>query len=204
MQQNDLLKFTTLIISIGELYKQNVSDALIEIYWESLRDYDFNAISQAITSHVKNPENGQFMPKPADIIKFIDGKPEDNALLAWSKVDYNRNAYESIIFDDPVIHAVIRDMGGWVQVCSGDVDALPFLKNEFVKRYCGYVSRKKFYFPKFLPGRFDNEPRTKKIIAHRCDEKKALAVYERGGDSVSHESPGLENIFDEINLLAAS
>jgi len=67
--------------------------------------------------HLMNPDTGQFLPKPADIVRMLGGRTLDRALMAWAKVDKavrQIGTYESVVFDDALIHRVLHEMGGWV------------------------------------------------------------------------------------------
>ncbi len=124
---------------------------LIDIYWQVLKQYELEDVQNAFQSHIQNPDCGQFLPKPADIVRLIEGSGETKALLAWAKVEravIQIGSYQSVVFDDPLIHAVIEDMGGWVKLCSMKNEQMPFYANEFQKRYMGYVNKKPESTPK--------------------------------------------------------
>lgn len=143
--------------AIGELYGKSISDALSEIYWESLKKYDFADVSKAFYQHINTPVSGKFFPKPADIKEILEGSNSDKANVAWSKVD---NAIrfvggsDNVVFDDEKIHAVIQDMGGWTYLTSLDSKDLKFKANEFKERYQSYVNSPPKKWMKFLPGHF--------------------------------------------------
>lgn len=155
MLTNDVPKFTILMAGMGELYGKTISSQLIDIYWQVLRKYELIDIQNAFQAHVQNPDCGQFFPKPADIVRFIEGNGESKALIAWAKVEravIQVGRYQSVAFDDPLIHAVIEDMGGWVKLCAMKNDQMPFIANEFQKRYMGYVNKNPVRHPKYLWG----------------------------------------------------
>lgn len=152
---NDILKFTEMMGVVGELYGKTISPQLTDIYWRVLKQYELQDVRQAFLAHMTNPDCGQYFPKPADIVRFIDGSGETKALQAWAKVEkaiIQVGRYQSIAFDDPLIHAVIEDMGGWGKLCSMNNDQMPFCANEFQKRYMGFVSKKPNRHPKYLYG----------------------------------------------------
>jgi hypothetical protein len=101
------------------------------------------------------------MPKIADIVRAIEGSNVDAALLAWAKVEEavkNVGSYDSVAFDDHIIHAVLADMGGWIETCATSHQQWDFRGNEFAKRYRGYKERSgEFPFPSILIGIFDRE-----------------------------------------------
>jgi len=110
-------------------------------------------------------------------------------LIAWSKVDRAVRVvgtYESVIFDDALIHRVITDMGGWIQLGHKKEEEWPFVKNEFENRYRGYSLRQeKPEYPKVLigisqsqndqMGLSSNLPR---LIGHPA---RAQLVFDNGG-----------------------
>jgi hypothetical protein len=109
-----------------------------------MKPYDYRAVADALNRHCVNPDSGQFAPKPADVVKMLQGSTQDSALVAWAKVDRavrSCGTYNSVVFDDPIIHRVIMDMGGWVQVGGKDEKEWPFVAKEFETRYRGYKMR---------------------------------------------------------------
>ena len=119
MQNHNLIEFTATLIKIGELYGKAISEILTDLYWQSLKGFEWQDVKQAFEAHIHNPDNGQYFPKPADLVRFIEGSGETKALQAWAKVEKavtHVGAYQSIIFDDPLIHAVLEDLGGWIKL----------------------------------------------------------------------------------------
>lgn len=145
MQASDKEKFMTLLANVLGFYKQPVNEFVIGVWWESLKQYDYPALEQAFSRHAVNPDNGQFAPKPADIVRMMGGTSGDAALSAWSKVERavrSVGQYVSVIFDDPLIHRVIEDMGGWVKLsCCPSEDDFIFVGKEFQNRYRGFAMR---------------------------------------------------------------
>jgi len=149
------LEFCKLLTWVGELYGKHISAKLFEIYWWGVQKYSLEEIKRAINLHILNPDVGQFMPKPADLIRNIEGRNEDKALQAWSKVlaaMRTVGAYESIIFDDSIIHAVIQNLGGWVKFCHTTDKNLPFLFQDFQRCYLAYQLYQLPSIPKRLVG----------------------------------------------------
>jgi len=124
------------------MYRQELSPDVVELWWNVLADYDLAAIKQALTKHLRNPDTGQYMPKPADVIKFMSGSTQDAALMAWAKVHAcvrRHGSWSDMVFDDPIVHAVIQDMGGWIKLCEMLETDVPFRGKEFENRYRAYA-----------------------------------------------------------------
>jgi hypothetical protein len=45
--------------------------------------------------------------------------------------DERVGAYQDVVFDDPAIHAVIEDCGGWPKVCRTELKELSYLQHRF-------------------------------------------------------------------------
>lgn len=135
-------KFANLLTHMSDYYKEEVSKAKLRIYWEGLKQYSIGAIEKACWAHTQNPdEAGRWMPRNSDIIKLLDGSTVDQASIAWTKVDTavrTRGSWDDLVFDDPIIHRVVADMGGWVLICSKDDKEYPFVGKEFQQRYRAY------------------------------------------------------------------
>lgn len=140
---------------------RELSPDVIDLYWRALAPFDLAAVRQALDRHVKNPDAGQFMPKPADIIRMLNGTTSDSAAMAWAKVEHairRVGGYEDVAFDDLVIHRCIEDMGGWMRLCSTEEKELPFRARDFQSLYRGFALRREIpHYPRVLIGRINAE-----------------------------------------------
>lgn len=133
-----------IVTACYELYGRPVTPGLLDLFVSALDHYDPGDIRRALNEHVRNPDNGQFPPKPGDIVRALEGSTETQGMQAWSDVEAAVRyvgPYQSITFDDPVVMRTIEDMGGWIKLCEITDDDLPFRAKEFVTRYRGYASR---------------------------------------------------------------
>lgn len=190
MKSSDIREFTRVLSSVSSLYTKPMSKAWVELYWAALQSFDLLEVKQALQAHVNHPDLGQYMPKPADVVRFLQGDSRSQALQAWSRVlraTRDIGSYSSVIFDDPVIHAVIQDMGGWVQLCQVREKELPFREQNFMTRYVGFVNKPPMHYPKQLTGLLEHQNALQgyPIQAPVCigDPKKALQVYQKGRTS---------------------
>jgi hypothetical protein len=194
MRDSDRQKFAQVMTGVAELYGKSLSDELLEIYWRSLAIYEIDSVTTALNRHVMNTEVGQFMPKPADVARAIEGSGTGRAGFAWTMVaDAVKfvGSYETIVLDDPISQAVIADMGGWISLCESLQDRaiqgsnFPFVARDFERRYRAYLENPStLKHPKSLTGRIDAEnlplgspPRTPMLIGDRA---KAQLVQEGG------------------------
>lgn len=144
MQTDDYPKFQEGISGVMGFYGRSVSTFAMDVWWTALKGYDLPAIIDAFNRHLANPDAGQYPPKPADIIRMLQGSSQDSALRAWAKVDQavrRIGTYCDVVFDDLIIHRVIQDMGGWIGLGSKNEDEWPFVAKEFENRYRGFKTR---------------------------------------------------------------
>lgn len=143
--KEEKIRFAGLITALCDYYDKTASKGVISLYWEGLKQYDYAAIEKAAWSHTQSPdENGRWMPKISDLNKVLQGSTKDQGAIAWSKVDRairTVGTYTDVAFDDALIHRVIQDMGGWVQIGSKSDEEWPFVAKEFETRYRGYRMR---------------------------------------------------------------
>jgi hypothetical protein len=160
MQQRDFDEFCELLDVVAEQYSKTMTEGLKMLYWQGLVEYDIAAVRLALSRHLKNPDNGMFMPKIADIVKMMQGNSQDSALVAWTKVDKAIRSVgcdNSVVFDDPIIHRVLIDMGGWSKFRTVLEDEMPFKAREFEQRYRGYKSRnEQVEYPPVMVGCFES------------------------------------------------
>lgn len=192
MEMRDMPEFIQMLTGLGVIYSKPINEPLIDLYWRAMNRYDLPAVKEALQAHIDNPDTGQFMPKPADVVRYLEGSSRTRAMQAWSKVmDAIKHvgAYQSIVFDDPLIHAVIQNMGGWTNLCKVKNDELPFRANEFEKRYVGYVQHAPISYPKQLTGitehcnQIQGFPSPPPVLIG--NQQQALLVYRDGSHNMA-------------------
>lgn len=188
MKQADFEDFVDIIQVVAEQYGKRLSDGVIALYWQGLKDFDLIEVRDALGRHLRNTDTGQFMPKIADIIRMLQGSSQDAAFSAWTKVNTavrRIGPYDTVVFDDPIIHRVLHDMGGWIGLCDKDDEAWPHVAREFETRYRGFKARnEKVEHPGKLIGIFEahNSSKGFKVAAPMLigDANKAQEVLRLG------------------------
>lgn len=189
---NQKFRFAKALSSLAEYYSKELSDGVISLYWQGLQQFSIEEIETAIGRHLQNPDSGQWMPKIADIVRMLEGTTQSAAAIAWAKIRRaigSVGQYQSIAFDDPVIHLAIDDLGGWPGICQSTEEELPFLQSRFEKNYRAYKTRGHDIppHPRYLPGvaEIQNAPSGYKSDPPRLvgDLEKAKAVYFGGSDA---------------------
>lgn len=204
MEREDFAQFCEVWTATATSYDKKVTAMSLRLAYEVLRGYTLDDVKRAITAHMRNPDVGQFQPKPADVIRQIEGTTGDAALAAWTKVERairSTGTYASVAFDDPLIHATIEDMGGWIKLGSVKEEELPFRAREFSQRYRAYTQRPPEAPPRYLPGISEqhnaaggHEPPKIRLLG---DVDKARAMLASGGGS----GPLLAGVADEARAI---
>ena len=136
VKHDDFKPFMAMLTVVADTYGQpRLSEGAAKLYFRVLSGYTLEEVSKAVTEHLKI---SSFMPKPADIIRILEGTVEDHAAIAWGhvvKAIRQYGHYESVRFDDPAIHYAIDHMGGWQKVCQVLEEELPFRERDFVAHY---------------------------------------------------------------------
>src|SRR3990167_9787858 len=133
----DKIKFAKIMIGLGEIYDKQITEFVADIYYEILKDFDYLkieiAIRKVISTHKYNT-----LPKPADILEFLQGANSDKSLIAWYQVleSVKKGGYHaSIEFADPIIPHCVNELGGWMWFCCTQKDELPFIQKRFEDLY---------------------------------------------------------------------
>lgn len=159
MTEGDMAGFRDMMLGMSEIYRQEITKFGAQMWFDDLRKYTLDQIREAFSAHRRDRKNGQFMPKPSDIIRHIEGAPDELSTQAWSKLIgaiKSVGSYSSVCFDDPVIHACVSEMGGWSKVCELEINEIPFKQKEFERLYLSKTSdsagKLVLNAPRYLPG----------------------------------------------------
>ncbi len=200
MKDADLKRFSLELITIAEaFYDKKLAPEAVMIYFDALREYEIEAVVAALREHVKTPGRCNFYPKPGNIEEIIVGTKATAALRAWTKVERAIRAhggYRSVVFDDPLVHLVLDEMGGWVRLCEvGSDKDLEFQRNLFCKRY--EATNRAESYPAVLRGVLDTEAikhgRTpsQPVLLGNADLSRQVLLLGKNGIVEPQESPQL-------------
>ncbi|MFN7153844.1 MAG: DUF6475 domain-containing protein [Acidovorax sp.] len=207
MNESERRDFGQLVKDVMAYYRQDTSAFLLTVWWNACKPFELEQIQQAMQRHMTDAEHGQFAPKVADMARMLVGTATDRALVAWGKVHEAMSAvgaYQDVVFDDPAIHAVIEDLGGWVKVCRTDLKEVGYLQHKFCESHRAYTRLPSFDYPRKLGGAADGSaqyarfglPPPKPVVVG--DIEKARQVMRLGS------SGGKTAITTEITALLAS
>lgn len=133
----DKIIFSHLLVGLGEVFDRQITEVITDIYYEALKDFSTEQVKSAVYKCIKNHKYAT-LPKPADILEFLEGTREDKALVAWLQLKeavQKGGYYASIEFYDPIITHVVNEIGGWQAFCSSKIEDLPFIQKRFTDYY---------------------------------------------------------------------
>ncbi|GHV35048.1 hypothetical protein FACS1894187_06900 [Synergistales bacterium] len=130
MRKDQYPEFINIMKRVATLtYKPKNTDfneLVLALFEELAPRYELSQVETAVRIHV-NLE--KFFPMLSDIVKRIDGTPEERATMAWALVvEAVRHIghSNSVAFPTPAYNFAIRQMGGWIALC-------PSLRDEELK-----------------------------------------------------------------------
>ena len=143
MDKHNEEEFKQLLAGICDVHGKQLSAAGLKIYWHTLKPYPFDKVVSAIMAHEADPDCGQYMPKPADIIAQINGRTKqadtlfkERALYYWSIIQGSlHKGYQALQIDDPDAIEAMRRIGGLNSLAMDKTDHLVYRQNAFVDAY---------------------------------------------------------------------
>lgn len=122
-------------------------------------------------------------PMPAEIRDYCLGTRKEEldlrvakAIIQIKKAVGIAGMYTTVAFDDPIIHLVIRDFGGWTKLCEKDLDEFEnLLKWDLPKLYKAYACRENTDIPIMLEGK--GADKTIRYIGDENKTKRWILAY---------------------------
>ena len=186
MIDSDNANFEALLRGIADVFSTTktivVNRPMLQVYFMSLTQYSYDQVEWAIGEHLKDPVDGKFFPKPANIIKHLqqtEASTEDKATLAWNQIIREmrkHGAYDPLELADKQALAAIAAVKSWKDLCAMPEKDLTWAKKEFMANYITYENTPLELLPSSLPGLVQ-------LHEHKNDEKKAYAKITSGIDS---------------------
>lgn len=119
MTDDDRDWFADQMEGLGLTFDKEVSAPLCEIYFRALGEFDRSEIQRAVDQSVTTLT---FFPKPAELIRLIEGTPEEASQGAWVSLENARakiGYWQSLWIEDPALSQSLLDtFGGWLAFCD--------------------------------------------------------------------------------------
>lgn len=158
MKSIDQERFKIILAGVCEIYSKDITPQLTQMYWQALKPITIDQFDSAAQKHMLDPKCGQFFPKPADIMRNIEGEQqtaEDRAMLAWMAVERaisRVGAYGTLNIEDKQALMAVKHMGTWQDLCHTDRDKMGFKRQEFMKNYQALENTAIEHLPQSLHG----------------------------------------------------
>jgi len=165
MKNEDFDEFRRTLLELAVIHDKTITKSLGQMYWNALIEVPIEDFRKAVAAHNRDPDQGMFFPKPANLIKHISGTSkqqsqaiEDRASMAWQTVmgEISRiGSYATLKLEDKQAIAAVKAIGGWKHICSLTTDQLVWAGKEFVSAYEQYNRTDVALLPDKLPGRIE-------------------------------------------------
>lgn len=137
MTKDDFRKFGAAWMTAHAVFGSEPSAAALQLCYRALECYSIDDIENALAAHMRDPEAGRFAPKPADIVRAIDGATESRAMVAWT--EFREATRTGKAPADPVVQAVVKRMGGLPYLGDKTSRELDFMLPQFKTLYAAAV-----------------------------------------------------------------
>lgn len=132
IEKQQKLRFAAVIEQLGIVYGKEIDDLLLRAYWAALKDVSIDDLENAAYAHIALEK---WFPKPCELRgadeTAISMRAWDTAIAAAGRI----GAYKNVDFEDLVINATIRFLGGWTRFCEMKTDEEDWRRKEFLQAY---------------------------------------------------------------------
>ena len=138
----DRERLLTALAAVYAFYEREITELACQFWCDDMAPYPVEAVERAFAAHRRDPERGQFLPKPADIIRLLEGDSTQRAALAWAEaLECARNGGAGYPRLPEATKAALDSMGGMLALRRADDSQLPFLQRQFVASHRAVVHR---------------------------------------------------------------
>jgi len=130
------------VTALAEAFGRQTTEATFRAYAIGLDGIPDAAVERAAMLALRA---NKFMPAPSELRQLAGEIPaEARAIKAWQAVAQAVAAhgyYDSVDFDDPVVNATLRNMGGWERFCERlDSDEEKWIRRDFDRIYSSLMA----------------------------------------------------------------
>jgi hypothetical protein len=134
-------QFITIIAALAATFRQDLTEAVLTGFWMGLEDLSLPAVKSAASRAMREK---RFLPCVAELRELAGVaalSAADRALRAWTAFEaavYRIGPYRSVDFDDPLVNATSRSLGGWEACCvkaDNTADFETWTRKAFLETY---------------------------------------------------------------------
>ena len=143
MNAEDKDQFEKCIRALFAAFGQECTNATLSGYWMGLSDVTIMQVQKSVGIAIRSTK---FVAKPFELRDMLGlvVSNETRAIEAWGDVQRALmiGAYKSVDFEDTLINATIRSLGGWPNFVARFTDSLQeeFARHAFCKTYRNLAS----------------------------------------------------------------
>jgi hypothetical protein len=143
MRPDDKQRFGIAMGIMGEAFQKKPSESMTEIYWKILQDMTIEDFEGASLSIINTRKITGTFPLVAEIREAAQTSTEPLEIriaIGWDKLKYalhRHGHYDSVQFDDPIIHRIVDSWGGWMEL-DWETKEDKWKRKEFVELYRAY------------------------------------------------------------------
>ncbi len=183
MNDRDKLTFIKLWTAAWANYGQKIDPLGAGLAFSVLssKGFTFDQIKAGIALYCTNPRNS-YGPSASALIAELEGDPENAAMLVWPEVErlIHGGVHNRVIFDDPIIHQVIQDMGGFKTLGMIPTIDMKWTKKEFIAQYVSIKQSGRSNFPASLRLAISLTRHPDFQIMYIGDKEKCLMIEQQG------------------------
>ena len=151
MNKSDFIEFKKGMMMLAEVYRVEVNQSQMSIYWDALAVLSIDELLLSIRKHISDTDQGQWFPKPANLLKQVHGNEAQNAWAALCD-ELNRGGTDI----GPKTILTIATVGGLYSVRRMTTYQLSHYRQQFVANYCADLADR--------PTQIDQQSQTIKSI----------------------------------------
>lgn len=137
-------RIADVVTMMGEAWRQKITPATMLTFSAGTDDIEISDVERAAMRAIREC---QFMPSVFELRQLAGAKSgnvvaKDRPTLAWGEVrrQISRCGYmDSPKFDDQIIHATIRQLGGWIALCDSTSEDLVWREKDFLRTYAALM-----------------------------------------------------------------
>jgi len=142
MVESDRADFSLAVGAMLETFGQEATKELIRGYWIGLSDLELNSVQFAVARAIRECDR---LAKPVELRRLAGEATDDQAAtIAWDDAlrAVPKGAYKHIDFENKLINAVIRNLGGWPNFVArfSSADDEKWIRQEFIRAYKNFSS----------------------------------------------------------------
>lgn len=139
MEKHDAEEFADLISALAAAFGREADQAMQMGYWLGLQDLDLADVRTAIARSIQRDKH---MPRPSELREGSGVLTSQmRAVMAFDAVARAIRSCghrASVDFDDPLVNATVRMLGGWSRMCSLPQEEFDkWLRKDFTATYVG-------------------------------------------------------------------